>query len=60
VQGEHADVETAEVEDLDHARVGQQALEVGAVVPRPAELDQVRVAAAVGELNKAEVVAPEA
>ncbi len=60
VAQEHGDVEAAEVEYLQHAGIGEDALEVRTVVGRSAQPHHVGVAVSGRQLDHAERIAPEA
>jgi len=60
VQVEHADVEAAEVEELQHLGIGQKPLQVGAVIVGAAQPHDMGVAVARGQLHHAQGVATEA
>jgi hypothetical protein len=60
VELEHGDVEASEVEDLEHPRIGQQALEIRGVVRRPVQAHHVGVPLAGAQLHHAQRVAPQA
>ena len=60
VQLEHADVEPAEVEQLQHLRIGQQAFQVGAVVAGAVHAHDMGVAVAGRQLDHAQGIAAEA
>jgi hypothetical protein len=60
MQLEHADVEAAEVEQLQHGRIGQQPLQVRAVVAGAVQAHDMGVAVAGRQLDHAQGIAAEA
>ena len=53
----HGDVEAAEMEELQHLRVGQQRLEIGRARLPPGDPHEIGVAVAARELHEAQPVA---
>ena len=54
--GQYADVEAAEVEELQNGRIGEQVLEIGRARLSRAELDELGVPVAEGELRETQTV----
>ena len=53
-----ADIEAAIVEQLQYLGIGQEALEIGAVIAGPVKAHDMRVSLAVRQLDHAQAVAP--